>query len=167
MPLKDTHLNDGDYFVIIASSILPFLIVDNVNYKSNGGRTVEVTIDNERLIVVFALRPYVQTNFALSCFSLRHINVLKRYVLHLQHNYFTLFNQSDLDFLALSFPFPSSLFKPHISVFKKLRRLLQRKRHIQTETLGLGACFAIIPYWSRCKKQATCSLACLARMVFM
>ena len=59
MPLKDTHLNDGDYFVIIASSILPFLIVDNVNYKSNGGRTVEVTIDNERLIVVFALRPYV------------------------------------------------------------------------------------------------------------
>ena len=45
------------------------------------------------------------------------------------HDYFSSFNQSDHCFLGLALSLPKSL----ISEFKKLRRQLQRRRHIKIE----------------------------------
>ena len=59
--------------------------------------------------------------------------MLLKCVPHVQHDYFSSFNQSDHCFLVLSLSLPSSLLK---FPFKKLRRQLQGKRHIKIELCG-------------------------------
>ena len=49
---------------------------------------------------------------------------------------------------------------------KKLRRLLQRKRHVNIKLFVRLSVFTIIPCLSRFTKQAKCTFVCLVRMVF-
>ena len=53
-----------------------------------------------------------------------------------------------------------------IREFKKLRRLLQRKRHVNIELFVRLSAFTIIPCLSRYRKQVKCTSVCLVRMVF-
>ena len=53
-----------------------------------------------------------------------------------------------------------------IREFKKLRRLLQRKRHVNIELFVRLSVFTIIPCLSRYTKQVKCTSVCLVRMVF-
>ena len=49
--------------------------------------------------------------------------------------------------------------------FKKLRRLLQRKRHVNIKLFVRLSVFTIIPCLSRFTKQAKCTFVCLVRIV--
>ena len=73
---------------------------------------VEINEENERLTVGFPV--VVKTlNLEISRYRFRRLRqtVLLKYLPHVQHDYFSSFNQSDHRFLALSLPLPSCLLK--------------------------------------------------------
>ena len=50
--LENKHAGNGAYFVVIASSSHPLLIVDGARFKWTGRSVVEVNVDDERFTVV-------------------------------------------------------------------------------------------------------------------
>ena len=92
----------GDYFVISAFSSYP-LFVDHARCNWTSRSSVEVNIENERFTTVCSrgrLNPKFG-NFTLAFGRLRQRIALKC-VPHVQHGYFSSFNQSDHCFLASS-----------------------------------------------------------------
>ena len=98
--------------------MLAFDIVDQFRSLWTSGNVVEFNIENERLsggvdVVVKTL------SLEISRCRLRRLcqRILIKWVPHVQHDYFSSFNQSEHCFLALSLPFRSSLAKtPSLTV---------------------------------------------------
>ena len=80
-------------------------------------------------------------NFTLSFSRLRQ-NIAPKSVPHAQHDYFSSFNQSNLNLMALSLTLPSSNLKLPNSELKQTRRRRQRERQRAIDNHMLGA---IIP----------------------
>ena len=95
-------------------------IVDKARCKWTARCAVEVIIESERFIVVCSRCPenFKFENFTLSFGRLRQ-RILLKYVPHVQHDYFSSFNQSDHCFLASSLPLPSSLLKLAINTQRR------------------------------------------------
>ena len=49
---ENKHTGNGAYFVVIASSSHPLLVVDRARFKWTGRSVFEVNVDNERFTVV-------------------------------------------------------------------------------------------------------------------
>ena len=81
--------------------------MDRARCKWTGRSAVEVNIENERFTVMCSRfgQNLKLGNFTLSFGRLRQRIVLKC-VPHVQHDYFSSFNQSDHCFLASSLPLP-------------------------------------------------------------
>ena len=115
---------------------LPYFIVDRARSKWTVRSAVEVNIANERFTVVCSrCRENLKCgNFTLSFGRLRQGIVLKC-VPHVQHDYFSLFNQSDHCFLALAIavavvPAYASYCLPWWSVYLCVRRLTSLSRKV-------------------------------------
>ena len=91
---------------------LASFIVHRARCKRTGRSAVEVNLENERFnVVCWRCRENLKFgNFTLSFGRLRQRIVLKC-ILHVQHDCFSSFNQSDHCFLASSLPLPWSLLK--------------------------------------------------------
>jgi len=89
--------------------LLAVYLVDKLLYRWTDRSAVELNLEDERFIVgcSWCRENLNFGNFTLSFGRLRHRIVLKC-VPHVQHDYFSSFNQSDHCFLASSLPLPSS-----------------------------------------------------------
>ena len=126
MSLEKKHFGNGGNFRNYCFFLAPF-IVDRARCKWTGRRAVEVNTENKRFTVVCS-RCRKFRNFTLSFGRLRQRIVLKC-VPHVQHDYFSSFNQLDHCFLASSLPLPSTLLKLPIRELKQPRRRRQQKPH--------------------------------------
>ena len=82
-----------DYFLFLAS-----FIVDMARFKWTGRSAVEVNIENKRITVVCSRCENLKFgNFTLS-FSSSGQRIVLKCMTHVQHDYFSSFNQSDVDF---------------------------------------------------------------------
>ena len=114
--LENKHLGNGGYFRNYCFFLASF-IVDRARCKWTGRSAVEQNIENERFTVVCSrCRLNLKFgNFTLSFGRLRQRIVLKC-VPHVQHDYFSSFNQLDHCFLASSLSLPSTLLKLPIEI---------------------------------------------------
>ena len=105
-------MHNGDYFAIIA--FLSHSILLTYYAKNEPVRApYKFSIKNERFTVVCS-RFRLNLKFGHFTFSFGRLRqrVLLKCVPHVQHDYFSSFNQSDHCFLVLSFPLASSLLRP-------------------------------------------------------
>ena len=96
MSLENKYLGNGDYFVIRASSSHLLLLTEYAANKLADRSTVEVNIENKRSTVVCS-RCYLNLKFGNITLSFGWLcqRIVLKCVPHVQHEYFSSFNQSD------------------------------------------------------------------------
>ena len=82
--------------------MLASFIVDRVHCKRTGSSAVEVNTENERFTVVYSR--YLKFGSSTLSFGRLRRRIALECVPHVQHDYFSSFNQSDHCFLASSLP---------------------------------------------------------------
>jgi len=111
-----------DYCFFHASLLL-------TEHAARTGRSAdEVNITNERCAVVFS-RLNLKFGIFTSSFGRLRQRIVLKCVPHVQHDYFSSFNQSDHCFLTSSLPLLSSLLKFPNKELKQVRRWRKREPH--------------------------------------